>query len=126
MDQPNRSASVTNPVAATNAANSSLVTASCPVAEQCLAHALANRETHGIWGGLSEDERRALKRRNARLRARTLPGQEAAPTEQVKIERIAFVVNESQFMTITLNFSVLAFTNSEIVFKSFPIFPTHI
>ncbi len=24
-----------------------------------------------VWGGLSEDERRALKRRNARMRART-------------------------------------------------------
>jgi WhiB family transcriptional regulator, redox-sensing transcriptional regulator len=36
------------------------ICASCPVAEQCLAHALANRETHGIWGGLNEVERRAL------------------------------------------------------------------
>ena len=26
----------------------------------------------GVWGGLSEDERRALKRRNARARARSL------------------------------------------------------
>jgi WhiB family redox-sensing transcriptional regulator len=25
----------------------------------------------GVWGGLSEDERRALKRRNARARVRT-------------------------------------------------------
>ncbi|HWI00883.1 MAG TPA: WhiB family transcriptional regulator, partial [Propionibacteriaceae bacterium] len=26
---------------------------------------------HGVWGGLSEDERRALKRRAARARIRT-------------------------------------------------------
>jgi WhiB family redox-sensing transcriptional regulator len=25
----------------------------------------------GVWGGMSEDERRALKRRNARTRARS-------------------------------------------------------
>lgn len=36
------------------------ICSNCPVAEQCLAHALANRETHGIWGGLNEAERRAL------------------------------------------------------------------
>jgi WhiB family redox-sensing transcriptional regulator len=32
----------------------------CPVREQCLAQALADREAHGIWGGLSERERRKL------------------------------------------------------------------
>jgi WhiB family redox-sensing transcriptional regulator len=26
---------------------------------------------HGVWGGLSEDERRAMKRRAARMRVRT-------------------------------------------------------
>ena len=36
------------------------ICATCPVAEQCLAHALTNRETHGIWGGLNESERRAM------------------------------------------------------------------
>ena len=33
--------------------------------------ALADGQEHGVWGGLSEDERRALKRRNARARVRT-------------------------------------------------------
>ena len=36
------------------------ICASCPVSEQCLAHALANGEAHGIWGGMNESERRAL------------------------------------------------------------------
>lgn len=36
------------------------ICSSCPVTEHCLAHALANREAHGIWGGLNEAERRAL------------------------------------------------------------------
>ncbi|GAB3684674.1 hypothetical protein GCM10027597_34090 [Saccharopolyspora tripterygii] len=43
----------------------------CPVASQCLAWALESGQDAGVWGGMSEDERRALKRRNARTRART-------------------------------------------------------
>lgn len=34
----------------------------CDVREQCLAYALDNDERFGIWGGLSERERRRLKR----------------------------------------------------------------
>jgi WhiB family redox-sensing transcriptional regulator len=42
----------------------------CPVIQECLAWALESGQDAGVWGGLSEDERRALKRRNARARAR--------------------------------------------------------
>ncbi|CAN5676479.1 hypothetical protein BH24ACT11_BH24ACT11_20490 [soil metagenome] len=42
----------------------------CTVREQCLAWALESGQDHGVWGGLSEDERRALKRRTARARIR--------------------------------------------------------
>src|SRR5919112_990054 len=35
----------------------------CEVKAQCLEYALANDERFGIWGGLSERERRRLKRR---------------------------------------------------------------
>ena len=51
------------------------VCARCPVAVQCAAHALAVREPYGVWGGMSEDERRALKRRAARNRARLMEQQ---------------------------------------------------
>ena len=34
----------------------------CDVREQCLDYALENDERFGIWGGLSERERRKLKR----------------------------------------------------------------
>ena len=36
---------------------------SCEVRAECLEYALANDERFGIWGGLSERERRKLKRR---------------------------------------------------------------
>jgi WhiB family transcriptional regulator, redox-sensing transcriptional regulator len=39
------------------------VCASCEVKSECLDYALANDERFGIWGGLSERERRKLKRR---------------------------------------------------------------
>ena len=34
----------------------------CEVRNECLSYALANDERFGIWGGLSERERRRLKR----------------------------------------------------------------
>ncbi len=37
----------------------------CPVRQQCLEYALANAENYGIWGGMSERERRALRRGHA-------------------------------------------------------------
>ncbi|MGN8247460.1 WhiB family transcriptional regulator [Cellulomonas soli] len=39
------------------------VCTSCDVRAECLEYALANDERFGIWGGLSERERRKLKRR---------------------------------------------------------------
>ena len=35
----------------------------CEVKAECLEYALANDERFGIWGGLSERERRRLRRR---------------------------------------------------------------
>lgn len=40
----------------------------CEVIDTCLSWAMESRQDAGVWGGLSEDERRALKRRNARAR----------------------------------------------------------
>ena len=34
--------------------------AQCPVTQECLRHALSVRESHGVWGGLTTEERRAL------------------------------------------------------------------
>nr|WP_055533905.1 WhiB family transcriptional regulator [Streptomyces graminilatus] len=35
----------------------------CPVRTQCLAHALDHRIEFGVWGGMTDRERRALLRR---------------------------------------------------------------
>jgi len=40
----------------------------CEVVESCLSWAMESGQDAGVWGGLSGDERRALKRRNARAR----------------------------------------------------------
>jgi WhiB family redox-sensing transcriptional regulator len=40
----------------------------CEVARTCLNWAVESRQQDGVWGGQSDDERRALKRRNARAR----------------------------------------------------------
>jgi WhiB family redox-sensing transcriptional regulator len=44
----------------------------CVVREECLEYALANSEKFGIWGGLSERERRRIRR------ARSLSGRRGA------------------------------------------------
>lgn len=39
----------------------------CPVRAECLADALDNRVEFGVWGGLTERERRALLRRRSNV-----------------------------------------------------------
>ena len=39
--------------------------ATCPVRAQCLEYALRNKESHGIWGGTTPEERRRIRRRPA-------------------------------------------------------------
>lgn len=49
-----------------DAAEAKAICAQCPVREACLEHALAVREKHGVWGGLTERERRRLIRQRRR------------------------------------------------------------
>ena len=43
----------------------------CEVIDECLKWALETGQEFGVWGGFTEDERRALKKRNARARRAT-------------------------------------------------------
>jgi WhiB family redox-sensing transcriptional regulator len=45
------------------------ICAGCPVRETCLEFALGIRESHGVWGGLNEQERRQVLRQRRSLRA---------------------------------------------------------
>jgi WhiB family redox-sensing transcriptional regulator len=46
----------------------------CVVREDCLEYALANGEKFGIWGGMSERERRRIRRQRALARAAASAG----------------------------------------------------
>ena len=46
-----------------------LVCADCIVRHECLEWAMATGQDAGVWGGLSEDERRSLRRARRRNRA---------------------------------------------------------
>lgn len=51
----------------------------CTVRDDCLEYALSNGEKFGIWGGLSERERRRIRRqRTIALRAGSVSGQVVA------------------------------------------------
>ena len=41
------------------------VCAHCPVRRECLQFALATRQAYGVWGGMSEEERRTVHLRTA-------------------------------------------------------------
>lgn len=51
------------------AAEAKTVCRRCSVVSECLAWALDNHQDAGVWGGMSDDERRNLRRRNARVQA---------------------------------------------------------
>jgi WhiB family redox-sensing transcriptional regulator len=48
--------------AATQIEQAKAICMQCPVRDQCLEWALATGQDAGVWGGMSEEERRALRR----------------------------------------------------------------
>ena len=51
--------------AAEQAVAAKVICATCRVRRECLAFALRTGQVHGIWGGTTEDERAAVRRRAA-------------------------------------------------------------
>ncbi|HEX3899210.1 MAG TPA: WhiB family transcriptional regulator [Mycobacteriales bacterium] len=43
----------------------------CDAVDECLSWAIDSDQDAGVWGGLSEDERRAVRRRRVRTSLRT-------------------------------------------------------
>ena len=60
----------------------------CSVTEMCLQYALETNQDSGVWGGLSEDERRALKRRAARARRACLGSRRPSSRSQLLREAV--------------------------------------
>ena len=67
------------------------ICAACPVREACLDYALRHGITHGIWGGLAERDRRALRSRRTgaarRARDEAIAAAAAAGYSQTAIGR---------------------------------------
>ena len=59
----------------------------CEVMDTCLQWALESGQDAGVWGGMSEDERRALKRRAARAHERVTGRRRPRPAGRVRSAR---------------------------------------
>jgi WhiB family redox-sensing transcriptional regulator len=66
------------PAALRQAREATTVCAGCPVKAQCLSWALKTKQDTGIWGGLTERERRSLRRRTLRAEAGAIANAAAA------------------------------------------------
>jgi WhiB family transcriptional regulator, redox-sensing transcriptional regulator len=53
---------VFHPVSEEDAEEAKAVCALCPVRQPCLEYALVNREREGVWGGMTDRERRRILR----------------------------------------------------------------
>lgn len=49
--------------AASQITTAKAICATCDVADHCLAYAIETNQVSGVWGGLTEDERRPVRRR---------------------------------------------------------------
>lgn len=58
------------PLSEEEAGPAKAICATCPVRDQCLDYALDTRQGDGVWGGLTEVERRRLRRRRQDQRRR--------------------------------------------------------
>lgn len=67
-----------SPEAASQAEQAKAVCRRCPVMEECLAWAVETRQAAGVWGGMTENERRNMQRRQVKSNERARDGKHAA------------------------------------------------
>jgi WhiB family transcriptional regulator, redox-sensing transcriptional regulator len=81
------------------------ICARCPVRQLCLVYALDKGITHGVWGGLAEQERRVLRaprqRASRRERDRVIVAADAAGYTRQEIAR-AFGLSRTSVSRILL------------------------
>ena len=81
------------------------VCAACPVREPCLDYALRHGITYGIWGGLADRDRRALRTRHAsaarRERDEAIAAAAAAGSSQTAIGRVFGLARTSVSRALT-------------------------
>jgi WhiB family redox-sensing transcriptional regulator len=87
----------------------------CPVADTCLQWALDTGQDAGVWGGLSEDERRALKRRNGRARrAAAGPKPKVAPASRVSPDRTQPTVPAERYAALVESFAAAGWSRQRL------------
>ena len=71
-------------------AGAKAVCARCPVRHDCLRYALTADPVQGVWGGLTEEERRLLRQREAkaRVRAARRPGLAASRASRARAQAV--------------------------------------
>jgi WhiB family redox-sensing transcriptional regulator len=68
----------TTGVALVTQAHAKQVCAACDVTRECLEYALDTNQDSGIWGGLTEEERRVIRRQRATAARATRPAYAAS------------------------------------------------
>jgi WhiB family redox-sensing transcriptional regulator len=63
------------------------VCARCEIQRDCLRYALDAGSIQGVWGGMTEEERRRLLRRNRRAGVASLPGGPRVPVRMPEAAR---------------------------------------
>lgn len=69
-----------------------LIEGPCPFLTECLHYAIDNKESHGVWGGTSERDRRKIwkiRRRSKNLRIYDLEGVQFPGVVEVEIRKSA-------------------------------------
>lgn len=65
--------------------NAKAICQRCPVVAECLADALDNHTEYGVWGGMTERERRALLRRRPSVKSWSELFKQARAEEQAAL-----------------------------------------